>query len=1274
MKKHFFTLITLCIAFNIAYSANHLRTCSSASVLQRQLLENPKMQLQRSRIESFTNDFVARQLNGQNSRTQAVSVTIPVVFHVIYNTAAQNVSDQMLLDQLRVLNEDYGGRNADTSGIPSVFQSVKAHNTNIQFCLAQRDPSGASTTGITRTSTTVTSFIDDDLVKFASSGGHDIWDRNKYLNIWICNLGASLLGYAQFPGGPANTDGVVILFSSLPGGDAPFDLGRSATHEVGHWLNLSHIWGDANCGNDFVSDTPTQAAANGGCPTFPSVTCSNGPNGDMFMNYMDYTDDACMFMFTAGQGARMDALFATGGDRVSLLTSNGCTPPVPAKPIADFSATPTSVCPGNTVKFTDLSQNLPTSWSWTFAGGTPATSTSQNPTITYNSAGVYAVTLRATNSLGFDDTVKTSYITVATPTGTALPFTQGFQGTFPPTGWSLVSNSGFNWEKSTSAGGFGTSTASAYFYNWNNDANDLKDDLVTPVLNLTGATSPRLKFDVAYARYSNNSKDTLEVLISDACSSATTSIYKKGGSNLSTTANTTNDFVPTGTQWRKDSVAIPAAFFNKNVKVYFRNYGAYGNNIYIDNINLYSTGTVTTPTVTASFTASDTVVCPGSSLTFTNASTATNGTLDSVRWTIPGGTPATSNSTTTVVPTFNTTGTYVISLTAYTHNGTTVIASTAFTKSIRVKAKPNVTLSYPDICSGSTATITASGATNYTWTGGLPSVSNPTTPVLTTTTTYTVTGTTSGCTNTAVAVITVNPKPNVTVTSPSICSGQTAQPVASGATSYTWTGGLSSVSNPTTPALTTTTTYTVTGSNGICSKTAVSTVTVSSSLNVTVTSPAICAGQTAQPVASGATTYTWTGGLTSVSNPTTPVLTTTTTYTVTGSSGSCSKTAIATITVTALPNVTVNSPSICAGQTAQPIAGGATSYTWTGGLTSVSNPTTPILTTTTVYTVTGTTGSCSKTAVTTVTVTPLPSVTVTSPGICTGLTASIQANGATTYTWTGGLASISNPTTPVLTTTTTYTVTGTTGSCSKTAVSTVTVASSLNVTVTSPSICAGETAHPVASGGSTYTWTGGLTSVSNPTTPVLNTTTTYTVTGSSGSCSKTAVSTVTVKPVPGTPSITQSNDTLYSNVIVVGASYEWYKAGVLQTTTSTPYYKFPSSGIYTVIVNNNECPSNSSANFNAVLTGFKNHKLDVELSIVPNPNNGSFDINITSGVNKNYQLKLFNLSGQILFDEDMNVRVGQNSKHLNLTGIDKGAYFLSIISNDGISTQNIIVQ
>ncbi|WP_185816782.1 M43 family zinc metalloprotease [Hymenobacter metallilatus] len=300
------------------------RGCASMDVLNAQLAADPTLATRMAGIEAQTGRFVA---TGAAQRTAAV-VNIPVVVHVLYNTAAQNASDAQVQAQINVLNQDFAKLNSDINKVPAAFAGLAA-NTNIQFVLAKRTPTGAATTGIIHKSTKVSSWSSNDAVKNSKRGGDDAWDTSKYLNIWVCNLGQGLLGYAQFPGGAASTDGVVILYSSLPGGSsAPYDKGRTATHEVGHWLNLRHIWGDASCGNDLVSDTPTQQTSNYGCPSFPKVTCSNGPNGDMFMNYMDYTDDACMYMFSNGQSARMNALFAAGGARASLLTSNGATAPL----------------------------------------------------------------------------------------------------------------------------------------------------------------------------------------------------------------------------------------------------------------------------------------------------------------------------------------------------------------------------------------------------------------------------------------------------------------------------------------------------------------------------------------------------------------------------------------------------------------------------------------------------------------------------------------------------------------------------------------------------------------------------------------------------------------------------------------------------------------------------------------------------------------------------------------------------------------------------------
>jgi hypothetical protein len=252
--------------------------------------------------------------SGNAMRVTAKLITIPVVVHVVHRTADENISDAQVKSQIAALNRDYRASNADKSKVPAAWQSLLI-DSKIQFALATKDPGGKQTTGITRTATKASSFGADDTVKSSSTGGVNAWPSDRYLNIWACSLGGGLLGYAQFPGGPAKTDGVVILYSAFGTKDAvkaPFDQGRTATHEVGHFLGLRHIWGDRNdcSGNDFVADTPAAQQANFGKPKFPHITCNNGPNGDMFMNYMDYVDDKAMFMFTTGQVARMNATLA----------------------------------------------------------------------------------------------------------------------------------------------------------------------------------------------------------------------------------------------------------------------------------------------------------------------------------------------------------------------------------------------------------------------------------------------------------------------------------------------------------------------------------------------------------------------------------------------------------------------------------------------------------------------------------------------------------------------------------------------------------------------------------------------------------------------------------------------------------------------------------------------------------------------------------------------------------------------------------------------------
>lgn len=380
MRKLYFSFIITAAMMSNAFSQQ--RICGTMEHLQWQKQQDPTLELRMQEIETYTQNWIANHPEGLRT-----VVTIPVVVHVVYNTTAQNISDAQVQAQIAQLNADYARTNTDAGNTPSVWQSTAA-NCEIQFCLAQRDPSGNATNGIIHKSTTKTSFSSNDGVKSNSTGGDNAWDANSYLNLWVCNLSGGLLGYAQFPGGAASTDGVVVLYSSVgslasPGTMSPYNFGRTATHEVGHWLNLYHIWGDdgtACSGSDQVSDTPNQAGENYGCPTFPLTDGCTSGNGVMFMNYMDYTDDGCMNMFTAGQKTRMQALFGVGGTRVSITSSLGCTPP------SSSCGTPTGLASSSV---TSSSATI----SWTTVSGATSYNVQYQP-----SGGSWTTTTSTTNS------------------------------------------------------------------------------------------------------------------------------------------------------------------------------------------------------------------------------------------------------------------------------------------------------------------------------------------------------------------------------------------------------------------------------------------------------------------------------------------------------------------------------------------------------------------------------------------------------------------------------------------------------------------------------------------------------------------------------------------------------------------------------------------------------------------------------------------------------------------------------------------------------------
>ncbi len=323
MKRSVVAAITACVLFSWGCNKEALQDesldpgaenisisgrCASQEVLAAQLQEDPGLAARMESIEEVTSRVMK---NPDNYFLAGGNVVIPVVVNVLYKTSAENISDAQIQSQIDVLNEDFSALNNDYNTTPTYFQSVRSGDTKIRFVLDQ----------VIRKSTNKKSWSTNNAMKKTSLGGIDPTSPSTKMNLWVCNMGGGILGYAQFPGGSSATDGIVIDNNAMGNtgtAAAPYGEGRTATHEVGHWLNLRHIWGDATCGNDFVSDTPVHQTSNGGCPTFPRYGSCSSSIPMMTMNYMDYTYDACMYMFSAGQGTRMNATFVSGGGRTTF--------------------------------------------------------------------------------------------------------------------------------------------------------------------------------------------------------------------------------------------------------------------------------------------------------------------------------------------------------------------------------------------------------------------------------------------------------------------------------------------------------------------------------------------------------------------------------------------------------------------------------------------------------------------------------------------------------------------------------------------------------------------------------------------------------------------------------------------------------------------------------------------------------------------------------------------------------------------------------------------
>lgn len=674
MKTKLFLLLLLG-SYMGANAQNH-RTCFSTEVVQQLRQADPDYDRGMKESEDILRKWVNTNQQDPYFAARAIR-TIPVVVHVIYNTSAQNVSNSAIQSMIAQMNLDYTKANSDLNQARSVVQPLAA-DAQIQFCLAQVDPNGSPTSGIERLQTSKTCWdpnTEADKMKSTATGGLNPWDRRYYLNVWI----VALCGNTQFQGigGYAYIATPNALPSSAIDGlviDYYWGMmsGHTWSHEIGHYLGLHHTWGDLNsnaCGNVFpdtddgFSDTPDSKEANFDCT--PGASCSgNSSYGDLLEDFMDYS--SCPVLFTTQQCNYMNSVLS--GSRASLTTTNNCS--TSGAPVANFTGSPTSICVGQSVSFSNSSTGTGNTYSWTFAGGTPSSSTATNPTVTYATAGTYTVTLVATNSNGNNTKTLTNYITVSA--SNSLPLSEGFESaTFPPAGWSLNNPDASNtWERTTSASGFGASAASAYVNNYNYNASGQKDWLITPSYNFTGVSNGRIKWDYAYAQYTNGSsttgyEDSLEVLYSTNCGTSWVSLWKKGGAQLATTTPTSNNFSPSSSQWKKDSVSLASLNGQSSVRFAFKNACKYGNNIFVDNVNVYNGSAQSGAAPVANFIGTPTTVVVGNSVAFTDLST---NTPTSWNWSFTGGTPASSTAQNPSI-TYNTVGTYPVTLTAANGSG-----------------------------------------------------------------------------------------------------------------------------------------------------------------------------------------------------------------------------------------------------------------------------------------------------------------------------------------------------------------------------------------------------------------------------------------------------------------------------------------------------------------------------------------------------------------------------------------------------------------------------
>ena len=598
MKKSVYTI------FSILISALAAAQCGSDEY-NHSLVED-KLSEGQSYADYLENIYNLKHDESLDLKTKKATRIIPVVFHVIHAYGDENISKAQIEDQLRVVNEDFQRQNADASQTRDVFKS-RAANFNVEFKLARIAPDGSYTEGITRTYDPINMIEDYEDRDNEAKSVALAWDRNRYLNIWVVKEIKSsgtgtILGYAQFPGQQASTDGIVMIHDRVGtiGTAVSSGKGRTLTHEIGHWLGLYHPFQGGCSGNgDRVDDTPPVAEASYGCTASqnPNTCNTDFPNEiDMVENYMDYANGACMNAFTNGQLARVNGFLASNQYRArNIAASNIIATGVNTNPVsipkADFwydNPDKKVICAGQSMKFKDFSYNGDiTQRTWKFEGGTPATSSAVNPEIVYNTPGVYKVELDVVNSAGGTSASRILFVTVLPNVAESkAPFGQDFESSTSVNGWQFEKDlSGNGWSKSSSIGYSGSNSIQAYVDE--NTPQSLRMKAISEAVDVSEYEVPlNLHFKYAYARRVSSASEILLVLGSVDCGQSWATLKAYNSTNLVTGPVSPNWVPQSKSDWGRASISLSKYKDATNLFLRFDVISQQGNSVFIDDINI----------------------------------------------------------------------------------------------------------------------------------------------------------------------------------------------------------------------------------------------------------------------------------------------------------------------------------------------------------------------------------------------------------------------------------------------------------------------------------------------------------------------------------------------------------------------------------------------------------------------------------------------------------------------------------------------------------------